>query len=117
MNRIERLGPPVRAAMAGIIAVALVCAVLLAAASSARASGPHAPSRARTLDWLTWVPDDFPGPDFPAADAAALAAESPSGTPPWRRPQDGPAGAPCERPTPSHITRISLPPPEDPIRP
>lgn len=97
--------------MASVVAAALVCALVGAAAagvgSAIRRTSPH---RSRTLDWLVSLPDDLPGADVPVAGAAVVLADERL-TAAAVRPRHNDAAGLTDRPAPSHITRISLPPP------
>ena len=112
MNRVERPARLcLRSTVASVVAGALVCAVVGAAAagvgSAIRRTSPH---RSRTLDWLASLPDDLPGADVPVAGAAIVAAgEQPTAA--AVRPRHNDAALLPDRPAPSHVTRISLPPP------
>lgn len=112
MSRVDRrVRPFLRAMVAGVAAAALVCVLFAPAAngpgSAARRASSH---EGRTPDWLVSLPDDLPRADVPVAGAAvALAGEEL--TAPAVRPRHNDAAAPRDRPAPTHVTRISLPPP------
>ena len=112
MNRVDRpVRPCLRATVASVVAAALVCAIVGAAAagvgSAVRQPSPH---RSRTLDWLASLPDDLPGAGVPVAGAAVVLAGE-ALTPAAVRPRHNDTAVLTDRPAPSHVTRISLPPP------
>lgn len=110
MNRVDRLVRScLRPTVARVVAAMLVCAVVAAAGTGAavRRTSPH---RSRTVDWLVSLPDDLPGADVPIAGAGVVpGGEGLTGQ--AVRPRHHDAAVLTDRSAPSHVTRISLPPP------
>ena len=99
-----------RSRVAGGVAVVVVCALAGLAFPGAGAASPHPPfHRTPVLDWLA---DELPGADLAALQPVGRVLPPPAAPPVQWRTYHRAASAPRDGRSRSHVTRISLPPPD-----